>query len=352
MSLESFIRAMPKAELHIHLEGSIRPHTLLQLAQRNGVELPFRDEAELHEYYRFTDFPHFIEVWYVINQALRTTADFTLITYELGKEAAQQHTRYLEVTFTPTTTVRRLGISYDDLLAAINVGAARAEREFGVVMRWINDVDRELDPQLALTTVNWAKAAKHRGVVALGLGGFEPKGSPAAFVPAFDIAVEAGLHRTPHQGEYAAPESIWQAARLLRAERIGHGIHAATDPALMQYLAEQRIALEICPTSNVCTRVVDRLADHPIATLYAAGVPITLNSDDPAMFNTTLTNEYLLTAQHFGFSADQLAQISLNAVRYSFQPEADKQRMIAEFEAEFVLLRKAHLSPSAVTPTD
>ncbi len=343
MSLESFIRAMPKAELHIHLEGSIRPHTLLQLAQRNGVELPFSDEAGLHEYYRFTDFPHFIEVWYTINEALQTAADFTLITYELGKEAAEQHTRYMEVTFTPTTTVERLGISYDDLLAAINVGAAQVQREFGVTMRWINDADRARDPELTLTTEGWAAAAQDRGVVALGLGGFEPDGPPTEFATAFATARKAGLHCIPHQGEYAGPESIWQAIRLLNAERIGHGIHAAEDPELMQYLAEHGIALEICPTSNVCTRVVDKLADHPIRTLFAAGVPVTLNSDDPAMFNTTLTDEYLLAAQHFGFSAEQLTQISLNAVRYSFQPEADKQRMVAEFEAEFERLRAEHL---------
>lgn len=343
MSLESFIRAMPKAELHIHLEGSIRPHTLLQLAQRNGVELPFSDEAGLREYYRFTDFPHFVEVWYVINKALQTAADFTLITYELGKEAAQQHTRYMEVTFTPTTTVERLGISYDDLLTAINAGATQVQQEFGVMMRWINDADRARDRQLTTTTEQWAAGAKHRGVVALGLGGFEPDGPPATFALTFELALKDGLHRIPHQGEYVGSESIWQAIRLLHAERIGHGIHAAEDTLLMQYLAEHGIALEICPTSNVCTRVVDKLADHPIRTLYAAGVPVTLNSDDPAMFNTTLTGEYLLAAEHFGFTAEQLEQISLNAVRYSFQPEADKQRMMVEFEAKFARLRAEHL---------
>ncbi len=342
MSLESYIQAMPKAELHVHLEGSIRPHTLLQLAAHNGVELPFRTEAELREYYRFTDFPHFVEVWYVINQALQTAADFTLIAYELGKEAAEQHTCYMEVTFTPTTTVRRLGISYDDLLAAVNAGAARAEREFGVQMRWINDVDREFGPDEMMKTVGWAKGAQDRGVVALGLGGFEQHRLPELFAPAFDLALAAGLHRAPHQGEYDGAESIWQAIEVLHAERIGHGIHAADDPKLMQYLAAHRIALEICPTSNVCTRVVDTLADHPITALYAAGVPVTLNSDDPAMFNTTLNQEYLLAHTEFGFSVAALEQISLNAVRYSFQPEADKQRMMAEFEAEFARLRVAH----------
>lgn len=343
MSLESFVRAMPKAELHVHLEGSIRPHTLLLLAERNGVQLPFQDEVGLREYYRFTDFPHFIAVWYTINQALKTLDDFRLITYELGKEAAAQNIRYLEVTFTPTTTVRRLGVSYDDLLAEINEGAAQAELEFGVKMRWINDVDRELSADLALQTLAWAVQAQDRGVVALGLGGNEQRGEPEKFVTAFYGAYQAGLHRVPHQGEYAGPDSVWAALRLLQAERVGHGINAAQDPELVAYLAQEQIVLEISLTSNICTRVVADWQQHPIRTLYAAGVPLTLNSDDPAMFNTTLTDEYLLAAREFGFGAKELAEFSLNAVRYSFQPAEERDRMLASFTGEIAGLMEQHL---------
>jgi adenosine deaminase len=334
----AFIRALPKAELHVHLEGTIRPATLLALARRHNVELPARDEAGLRRFYRFRDFNHFIEVWIIINECLRSGEDFELITRELGAEAGRQNIRYLEVTFTPYPHVLRRGLTWDEILAGIEAGRIEARRAWGVEIRLIPDIARDCYRagmmEAATQTAEWAVAGQDRGVVALGLGGGEAGNPPEAFAEAFAYARAGGLHSAPHAGEVAGPESVWGAIRALHAERIGHGVRAIADPALMAYLRDHRIPLEVCPTSNVCTGAVPSLEAHPVRLLYDAGVYITLNSDDPPMFNTTLLDEYLLLAARFGFTARELAHLSLNAVHAAFLPAAEKQALAARFQAE------------------
>jgi aminodeoxyfutalosine deaminase len=342
MSLHEFVRDMPKVELHVHLEGSIRPSTLLVLAGRNGVRLPAADLDGLREFYRFVDFDRFIQVYFTISRCLKTAADFSLIAYEFGADMAAQNVRYAEVTFTPHTNVVNTGLAFDDVMAGLNEGRARAGADFGVEFRWILDIVRD-DPASRHQVAAWAAAATDRGVVGFGLGGTERGHPPELFADAYATARQAGLHSVPHAGEVAGPESVWGAIRALKAERIGHGVRSVEDPALLAYLQEHQIPLEICPTSNVCLGVYPSYAQHPIRRLWDQGLYVTLNSDDPPMFNTSLLNEYRILVDELGFTALELERLSLNALRASFLPPARKAALEAAFVSEFARLRAREL---------
>lgn len=337
MLLEAFIRAMPKVELHVHLEGSIRPRTLLELARRNNIILPAQTLDELREFYRFTDFAHFIRVYATIINCLQTPDDFALISEEFGATMAEQNIRYAEITWSPATHAGRLGVPFAHLLAGVNRGRETARQKYGVEMRWIVDIVRNLHAKGfdGMETVEMAIEGRDHGVVALGLGGMENGFPPELFAAPFERARANGLHSIPHAGEADGPKSVWGAIRELKAERIGHGIQAIHDPELVAYLREHQIPLEVCPTSNVCTAVVPNREAHPIRRLYDAGVYVTVNSDDPPMFNTTLTDEYLLLAQAFGFTADEIEQLVLNGVRASLLDADAKHALETTFRAEF-----------------
>ena len=331
--LDGFLARMPKAELHIHLEGSVRPATLLALAARNGIALPFADEAELRDFYRFRDFDHFLAVYDLICDTIHTPDDLTLMTYELGASAAKQQIRYMEVTFTTCGRLRR-GLSLDDQLAGVRAGAAQAEREFGVRMQFIPDVVAENTVEEAWMLARWAVAQQGNGVCGLGLAGREVGRDAAALAPVFTYVRDAGLSRTLHAGEMVGPESIWDALTTLHADRIGHGVRVIEDPKLLELLYAMQVPLEICPTSNVRLGLYPDIAAHPVATLWRAGLFLTVNTDDPPMFNTTLTDEYRALAAVHGFAADEIKRLSLNAVRAAFLPAAEKQAMLEAFEAE------------------
>jgi adenosine deaminase len=331
--LDAFLARMPKAELHIHLEGSVRPATLLALAARNGIALPFANEAALRDFYRFRDFDHFLAVYDLICDTIHTPDDLTLMTYELGASAAEQQIRYMEVTFTTCGRLRR-GLSLDDQLAGVRAGAQQAERDFGVRMQFIPDVVAENTVEEAWTLARWAVARQGDGVCALGLAGKEVGRDAAALAPIFTYVRDAGLPRTLHAGEMVGPESIWDALTTLHADRIGHGVRVVEDPKLLELLYAMQVPLEICPTSNVRLGLYPDIAAHPIATLWRAGLFLTVNTDDPPMFNTTLTDEYRILAAVHGFTADELRELSLNAVRAAFLPAAEKQAMLAAFEAD------------------
>jgi aminodeoxyfutalosine deaminase len=337
VNLHAFIAAMPKVELHVHLEGSIRPQTLLELARRNDVALPADDVAGLHEFYRFRDFDHFIAVYLTIIDCLKTLDDYRLIAYQFGAGLAQQNIRYAEVTFTPETNIRSNGLPFDGILAALNEGRARAEAEFGVRFRWVLDISRNL-PETAMQVARWAASAMDRGAVALGLGGPEVGHPPEGYTEAFDFARDAGLHSVPHAGETVGPASVWGALRALHAERIGHGVRSVEDPALVDYLREHQVPLEVCPTSNLCLGVYPSYEAHPIRRFWDDGLYVTVNSDDPPFFNTDLVHEYTVLTDRLGFTADDLEQLSLNALRASFLPADEKARREREFKTEFARL--------------
>jgi aminodeoxyfutalosine deaminase len=341
MHLHAFIREMPKAELHVHLEGSIRPATLLALAEQNDVALPVSNPEGLQEFYRFTDFDHFIRVYIFISSCLRTVADYDLIAYEFGADMARQNIRYAEVTFTPHTHVVNTGLPFDDILAGLNEGRIRAQNEFGVEFRWVLDIVRD-DPDSRHQVAAWAARASDRGVVGLGLGGTEKGHPPEWFADAFAVARDAGLHSVPHAGEVAGPESVWGAIHALGAERIGHGVRSTEEPSLVEYLRQQQLPLDICPTSNLCLGVYPSYQEHPIRWLWEQGIFITVNSDDPPMFNTDLVNEYQTLVDQMGFAAAELERLSINAVRASFLPEDRKADLEKSFLSEFAQLRARH----------
>lgn len=341
MSLRDYIRKAPKAELHVHLEGAIQPKTLLTLAQRHHVDLPTDTVEGLREWYRFRDFHHFIEVYIKITQCLRMREDFELIAYEFGAEMARQNVRYAEVTFSPSNHRWINGVDQDAYFTGLTEGRKRAEEEFGVGINWVFDIVRNAGQSIcdsyeaaADYTTGVAIDGMQDGVVALGLGGLEAGYPPAPFAPWFDRAREAGLHSAPHAGELAGPESIWSAIRDLGAERLGHGVRAIEDPELVAYLAEHRIPIEVNPTSNICLGVYPAMDAHPLRRLHDAGVIVTVNSDDPPLFNTTLTDELMLLAEPFACTKTQIDDLILNGIRYSFLPEERKNSMEAAFKKE------------------
>jgi len=342
MSLRDFIREMPKVELHVHLEGSIRPATLLTLAQRNDVALPADDLNGLRAFYHFTDFAHFLQVYFAITGCLRTVDDFRLIAYEFGADMARQNIRYAEVTFTPHTNVMNTGLPFEAILAGLNDGRADARREFGVEFGWVLDIVRD-DPDSRRQVVEWAIHAMDRGAVALGLGGTETGYPSEWFADAYTVARDAGLHSVPHAGEVVGPESVWSAIRTLEAERIGHGVRCVEDPALVAYLRERQIPLEVCPTSNLRLGVYSSYQAHPVRRLWEQGVYVTVNSDDPPMFDTDLVNEYQALADHLGFGANELERLSLNALQASFLPAERKVNLEQAFRCDFSLLRDRYL---------
>jgi adenosine deaminase len=342
MSLDTFIRRMPKVELHVHLEGSIQPETLLLLAKRNTVALPHATVEGLRRWYTFSDFSHFVEIYLAISACIRTSEDIEFIAREFLRGQAAQRILHSEVTFTPYTHCGPDNrIPFEDQLAALSRARAWAARELGVSVGWVFDIARSVRPlEHGLTVAEWAIRGMEGGVVALGLGGIEAGHPPELFQGAFDRARAAGLPAVPHAGETVGPESVWGALRSLEAKRIGHGVRCLDDRNLVAYLRERQIPLEVCPTSNVCLGVAPSLAEHPLPRLLEEGVYVTINSDDPPMFNTSLTDEYLRAARILGCGVDTVERLAINAVRASLLPEARREEMEREFRSEFSRLRR------------
>jgi adenosine deaminase len=330
MSLDRFLLRMPKVELHVHLEGAMRPSVLIELARRNGVDLPAADEAGVKRWFRFRNFEQFVQVYLTCSRALRAPEDFKLLASDFLAEQAMQNVLYSEVHFTISTHLAN-GANGGEVLAAMAEAITEGERRFGVVMRLIPDVVRNVGPAVADQTLEWALAGRGRGVVALGLSGSEARFDNEPFRRHFAAAGAAGLHRVAHAGEHAGPASVRSVLEVCGAERIGHGVRVLEDPDLVAELRRRRIPLEVCPTSNLCLGVVSDLAAHPFDALYRSGLQLSVNSDDPAFFNTNLTREYLRLGQTFGYDADQLAGLALAGLRQSFLTDAERTALEGRF---------------------
>jgi len=340
----AFIRAMPKAELHIHLEGAIQPATVLELAAAHGMldSLPAGDEEGLRRWFVFRDFRHFIEIYMTIQALLRRGEDFAAIAYRNGEDMAAQGIRYRELTVTTFTHTHLQGkdITIEEILEGLEDGRRRARRDFGVEMRWVVDVPRNAsfkrgdgyDPFPAATTLAHAIAGIPYGVIGFGLGGDEVGAPPEPFAHAFARARAAGLHSLPHAGETVGPASVWGALAALGAERIGHGVRAMEDPALLYHLRERQIPLEINPYSNVRLGVYPSPAQHPFPHLDRMGLFVTVNSDDPPLFNTSLLDEYQLLAETFGYDEENLVRIARNAFVASYAEPEVKRSLLAELD--------------------
>ncbi|QDY07556.1 adenosine deaminase [Micromonospora sp. HM134] len=331
--LSAFIAELPKVELHVHHVGSASPRIVAELAARHEGRSPVpADPDALADYFAFRDFAHFIEVYLSVVDLIRDPDDVWLLTHEVARELARQQVRYAELTVTPYSHVRR-GIPAPAFCEAIEDARRRAEADFGIALRWCFDIPGEAGLPAAEETLRISLDERPDGLVAFGLGGPEIGVPRPQFKPYFDQARAAGLRSVPHAGETTGPQTVWDALRELGAERIGHGISAAQDPELLAHLAERRIPLEVCPTSNVRTRAVARIEEHPLRRLVDAGVRVTINSDDPPMFGTTLNDEYAVAARLLDAGPDGLAALAREAVSASFLDPAGQARITAEIDA-------------------
>ena len=303
--MQDFAAQLPKAELHLHLEGSVDAETLHELDPATPLE-------ELRALYHYPDFNAFLKTFGAVVTRLARPEDYALVTRRLLERLAAQNVRYAEIIIAAGVVLWKKQ-EFGPVFDAIHDAA----RGSPVEVRWILDAVRQFGVEPAWDVARLAAARQDRGVVAIGIGGSEERGPAEWFKDVFAFAKSAGLHLTAHAGESAGPESVWEAL-ILGAERIGHGIAAVRDRGLLRHLRERDIPLEISITSNLVTGVVKRLEDHPMRALYDAGVPIVLNTDDPAMFGCTLTDEYRLAARAFGFSEAELRGIAENGFRYAF----------------------------------
>ncbi|WP_405588563.1 adenosine deaminase [Streptomyces sp. NBC_01190] len=330
--LDAFIAGLPKAELHVHHVGSASPRIVAELAARHPDSAVPTDPAALADYFSFRDFAHFIQVYLSVVDLIRDAEDVRLLTFEVARDMARQNIRYAELTVTPYSSTRR-GIPGEAFMAAIEDARKAAESELGVILRWCFDIPGEAGLPSAAETERLALDLRPEGLVSFGLGGPEIGVPRPQFKPYFDRARAAGLHSVPHAGETTGPQTIWDAINELGAERIGHGTSAVQDPLLLAYLAEHRVPLEVCPTSNVATRAVPSLDEHPIRAMVDAGVLVTVNSDDPPMFGTDLNREYAVAARLLELDPAGVAALAKNAVEVSFLDPAGKRALAAEIDA-------------------
>ena len=327
----SFIAGMPKAELHVHHVGSASPRIVSELAARHPGTVP-TDPEKLREFYTFRDFAHFIEVYLAVVDLIKDPEDIRLLTYEVGAEMAAQNIRYAELTLTPYTSVLT-GMAIEAYTEAVEDARRAVERDHGIRLRWVYDIPGESGLPAAAATIDYAIDHAPEALVGFGLGGPEIGVERPQFKPYFDKARAAGLHSVPHAGETTGPQTVWDALEQLGAERIGHGTSSAEDPRLREHLAEHQIALEVCPTSNIATRAVEEIANHPITAFRDAGVLITIGSDDPPMFGTTLNKEFEIAADLLDLDEAGIVELAKNGVTASFLPETDKAVLAAEMDA-------------------
>lgn len=328
--LRAFIAGLPKVELHVHHVGSASPQIVAALAERHPGTVPSDPDA-LADYFTFVDFDQFIERYLSVANLVTTPEDVRLLTYGVAAEMAAQQIRYAELTATPYTSVLA-GIPIEAFVEAIEDGRTAAERDHGIELRWIFDIPGEVAPNASAETARLAVDHGPDSLVGFGLGGPEVGTTRPRHKPAFDRARAAGLHSVPHAGETTGPQTIWDALDALGAERIGHGTSAVADPALLRHLAEQQVPIEVCPTSNIATRCVASYEAHPLRAMVDAGLLVTINSDDPHFFGTTLSREYEIAAAMLGLDEAGIAQLARNAVAASFLSDTTKAALDAEID--------------------
>ena len=329
-----FIRRMPKAELHVHLEGSVYPETLLKLAEKYGRRLPFETAEDARDWFVFRDFPHFIEIYVEICNLLLDEEDYELISVDMARRSAAQNLRYMEVTFAPVSILNPRTTALPDIvMSGLRSGAAIAERDHGVDLQFILDPVRGRTPEEVFATAQWWTGNAGDRLIGFGLGGHE-LGNPASrFADAFELVRSAGAGISLHAGETDGPTSI-RDALASGADRIGHGVRAIEDAQLVEELADAEVLLEVSPTSNIQLGVFPDYSQHPFRELANAGVNLTVNSDDPPMFNTTLTREFEVLVEHFDYTLVELLSLSRNAIRGSFLPPDRQRDLEARFERE------------------
>jgi adenosine deaminase len=331
MTLDEIVR-LPKVQLHCHLEGTLHRTRFRELALHHGVDIGVRGQAPIEATYRFANFGEFLLLFRDVASVLREPADFAALAEDFAADAAAQNVRYAEIFVSPSVwTWFHHGIDVEATFAAMRTALDAATRQTGVEVAFICDLTRNFGADRALQTAELAVAMKPYGVIGVGLGGDEAKWPAELFEGAFAYAREHGLHTVAHAGEAAGPASVRAAVERLGAQRIGHGVRAIEDPAVVDLLARRRIPLEICPTSNRLTGAAPAHLPHPIGDLDAAGVIVTIDADDPALFGTTLIDEYREVEQTLGSQA--IFRFAANAIEASFAPASRKDALRAELAA-------------------
>jgi len=325
-----FISSLPKAELHLHLEGSIEPSTLLELRERHGRESSLA-ECEQIQIYRYRDFQGFLMAFKAITEDLRTAEDYELITYRLMEKLKAENVLHAEVYVSVGVCLWRKQ-DFEAIFAGLERGRQQGERDFGISLLWIFDAVRQFGPEKARQVAEVAVRHKGPSVVGFGIGGDEQQAAPELFRDVYAYGAENGLRLTAHAGETAGPESVWGALNL-RVERIGHGLTAERDAELVEELSRRQVPLEICLTSNLRTASCRSLAEHPVRAYFDQGIMVTLNTDDPAMFATTLSREYQLAQDAFGFTDEHLRELARNSFEASFLPPERKLQFLNLFDA-------------------
>jgi adenosine deaminase/aminodeoxyfutalosine deaminase len=330
----AFILSLPKAELHLHLEGAVEPETLVELSRRHDAS-PL-DRAQVEQLYRYSDFRGFLMAFKAVTERLRTAEDYELITYRLLERLRAENVLHAEVYVSVGVCLWR-GQDFAALFEGMERGRARGEREFGVSLLWLFDAVRHFGPEAAQKVAEQAVEARGRGfasVVGFGIGGDEAAAAPEMFREVYAYVAEQGLRRTAHAGESAGPASILGALDALGAERIGHGLTAWHDEELMARLVREQIPVEVCVTSNLRTGCCKSLEQHPLRRYFDRGLKVTLASDDPAMFGTSLGREYQLAHVAFGFTEAELERLARNSFEASFLPEESKRQFLKRFPEE------------------
>ena len=328
--MDQWLVEVPKVELHVHMEGSVQPATLLKLAAKYHVKLPSDTVEGLHAWYTFSDFDHFIQIYMTISGCLRQAEDVELIAREFMIEQARQNILYSEITFTPYNQYKTNGLAFEPQMDAVLRARKWAEKELGIQTRFIIDIPRVIPAEEGLRIADWIIDRHADGIVAIGLGGPEIGNPPERYQAAFDKVRAAGIPCVLHAGETVGPESIWSALKVADSRRLGHGVRAIEDPELVAYLREKQIPLEVCPTSNICLKVYPSYQQHSLPKLVEEGLYITINSDDPPMFNTTLTDEYRLLCREFGWDREMIRKVIRNAAMASLLPENEKSILLSK----------------------
>ena len=329
LSLSSFIARLPKVELHLHLEGAVRPETLLELSQNKPGLRQKVDEwitARHAQRFQYGNFREFLVAFKIVALLIETPQDYALITTRLIEWLADQNVQYAEIIFAAGVVLWKKQ-PVDAVFEAVAAAGEAAEARTGVQVKWIFDATRQFGMDHVREVMHWAVRYRSQGVVGFGIGGDEKAGPAKLFPDIFREARDLGLHVVAHAGEACGPESIRDAVQLLGAERIGHGLTAIRDAEVMTLLRDRRIPVEVCPSSNVSTGLIAQFEEHPLPKFLEEGLVVTLNSDDPAMFGTSLQEEFLQAARCFDFTPEMLIGLCRNAVDASFLSEDEKQEL-------------------------
>ena len=326
----SWFRQLPKVELHVHLEGAIPHRALFDLILKYGGDETLPNVTALEKRFEYKNFDQFIEAWSWKNKFLREYEDFTFIAELTARDMASQNIRYAEMFFSPSL-FNRHGLEVQELTSAIRLGLSRVPE---IEISLVADLVRDYGPDSEIKTLKRIYEVKDEGVIGIGIGGSEQKFPPEPFKLLFEQARKMGFHLTAHAGEAAGPKSIWGAVKHLQVERIGHGTRAHEDPRLLDYLHEHSIPLELCPMSNVRTGIVSALVEHPIRKYFELGLKVSVNTDDPKMFDTALDKEFELLISRCGFKRADICRLILLSLESSWLSNDRKKAMASSFEKD------------------